>query len=532
MNSSRWIRAGLGALVLCAALPGVAEELERVRVARLLANSPWLRPAGSDEPFPDFDPLFEPPKDHPTFRLSQNYPAAYDLTEKFDWMDVDFTKEPERYARAVLQWCIEGTKDFDYMSYGAQNPKRPFFHAPWMHDDGRDLAVSSGSGLRTGREALRGLTKERDLRRESLGPDQKQRRQAWAVSLYNARGGYGLGRIWQTATGFPDPSQANFPSNTVTFKLLFSDATPEDAPYLANSLTWKGHIYEAKEADPDTYKPKPDDTEKSVFRKPARVVRDLRLLQIDVAVKDPRVAGNTGWVFGTYIYDGGAQGKEWWQRMVPVGLSWGDDADVKPEGARDGLYVNPKLKETWLNPELMQRTPANAGNRAFVTHVGYDGRLNGPVDNPASSCISCHGRAGAWARIWDEDQTNRGNVDLTRLFGMSRPFIPEFKRDENDKEDRKLVERFPLDEFSQWFGAVESGAQLNKAKYTDPKTRKAEEGPFMSLDYSLQVAVGMRNFYNNVRNNRDYLHRLEKAGLVTGKKSTEIRDCKLPDVSR
>lgn len=526
------MRAGLAVVMFGTAAHGIAEELERVRVVRQLANSPWLRPAGADEPFPDFDAMFEPPKDFPTFKLSQDYPPSYDPSEKFEWMDIDFTKEPERYANAVLRWCIEGAKDFDYMSHGQQNKTRPFFHAPWMHDDGRELAVSSGSGLRTGREALRGLTKERDLRKESLSPSQKVRRQAWAVSLYNARGGYTLGRIWRTATGFPDPSQASFPSNTVTFKLLFTDATVEEAPFLANSLSWKAHIYDEKEADPDTFKPKPGDTEKKVFRRPDRTVRELRLLQIDVAVKDPRVAGNTGWVFGTYVHDAGGSGTEWWQRMVPVGLSWGDDADVKPENARDELYVNLKLKETWLNPELMKRTAGNAGNRAFVTHVGYDGRLNGPVDNPASSCISCHGRAGAWARIWDEDQTEDGKIDLARLFGLSRPFIPEFKKDDSDREDRKLVKRFPIDQFSQWFGSVESGAQLAKAKFVDPKTQQPAEGPFMTLDYSLQVAVGMRNFYNYIRNNRDYLQRLEKAGFVTGQKSAEIRDCKLPNADR
>jgi hypothetical protein len=61
-------------------------------------------------------------------------------------------------------------------------------------------------------------------------------------------------------------------------------------------------------------------------------------------------------------------------KMAPVGLMWGND----PAGA--------PLTESWINPAAP--TYARA-------HLGVEGRLNGPVDNPASACMSCHSTAQA-----------------------------------------------------------------------------------------------------------------------------------------
>ena len=99
----------------------------------------------------------------------------------------------------------------------------------------------------------------------------------------------------------------------------------------------------------------------------------VRLLQIDVAVKDAR-AGATGWYFATYAYDRTVAGNSVWRKMVPVGLMWGND----PNG--------PPIVDSWINPGA----PAYA-----KAHLGVQGRLNGPVDNPVSACMSCHSTAQA-----------------------------------------------------------------------------------------------------------------------------------------
>jgi hypothetical protein len=112
----------------------------------------------------------------------------------------------------------------------------------------------------------------------------------------------------------------------------------------------------------------------------------VRLLQVDIAVRDER-AGVTGWYFATYAYDRTITSTSPWRRMVPLGLMWGND----PAG--------PPLTQTWINPAA----PAYAS-----AHLGLGGRLNGPVDNPASACLACHNTAQApsLARITPQGRCN------------------------------------------------------------------------------------------------------------------------------
>jgi hypothetical protein len=69
--------------------------------------------------------------------------------------------------------------------------------------------------------------------------------------------------------------------------------------------------------------------------------------------------------------------------MVPVGVMWGNDPKLDQAAFNTGTRVT----ESWINPDL--RTPQ---------HLGFLGRLNGPVDNPKSSCLSCHMTAQIPAR--------------------------------------------------------------------------------------------------------------------------------------
>jgi hypothetical protein len=98
-------------------------------------------------------------------------------------------------------------------------------------------------------------------------------------------------------------------------------------------------------------------------------------LQIDLAVRDSRNT-DTGWVFGTLIYNAANGSSNPWENMQPVGLMWGDDPGVTPTVGT--------IKQSWLNPAV----------KNLMQHYGWAERLNGPVDNPISSCISCHATAG------------------------------------------------------------------------------------------------------------------------------------------
>ncbi|QQP96677.1 hypothetical protein [Lysobacter enzymogenes] len=399
--------------------------------------------AASAARFPSYDPRYPPPPGTPpaqVFRLSQDFPKTY-AADTFPWEKIDFKAFPNEYLRSVLNYCLEGNVDVDFRVQ--DNPVRKWYHAPWLHDDGAQFGG--------GREWRRGMTRERMSRPFELHTKQTGRGQNWAVGFYNDRGGVGLGKVWLTADGRPDPSKSTFPPNTVACKLLFTDAPVEQVPYLRNGKVWTANIY------PDTNYDKP------------RVDREMRLLQLDVAVKDPRLARSTGWVFGTFVYDGGSPGKTVWDRMSPVGLSWGDDQAVRTDAQRNGVFVNTALTQTRINSFLVEQPGWDYGDRAYVRHHGLGGRVNGPIDSPVSSCVSCHGRAGTFANA--ADPVNRGRPMAMAVFSASKP------------------SEYPMDKFDEFFKPIPDGAHV--------ETQDGSQ--FMTTDYSLQVTGGIRNYYQNLR---------------------------------
>jgi hypothetical protein len=296
------------------------------------------QPAVQD--FPDARDEPPPGWTGPVFRLSQSYPTTMPALGDAPWLKFAFRSQAVDYLKAVLSYTLEGNTAVDFQ--GQNNPVRRWYHAPWLH-----------ANLRSGREFIHGLTRERDSRPGDLAPTQTHSVANWAVSMYNPRGGYVLGQVWQNRDA-PDPMRARFPEGTVAFKLIFTTASVDQVPFLKGSLEWQADINRAKDAGP----------------RPT-----LRLLQIDVAVRDSRADATTGWVFGTFIYDGNAAGATAWNRMVPIGDMWGNDPEQ--------LTNNGPLTETVINPAA----------RSLVQHLGYQGRLNGPIDNRASSCLSCHSTA-------------------------------------------------------------------------------------------------------------------------------------------
>jgi hypothetical protein len=425
-------------------------------------------------PFPSFDPMHPPPAGSKNlFQLVQEYPQTYDGAE-FPWMKINFSTHPNEYLKAILNYCLEGNTEIDFRV--EKNTTRKWFHAPWLHADGE----KNGAG----REYHHGLTRERRSREQELHRLQMNKAQNWAVGFYNDRGGYTLGKVWLTPSGYPDPSQANFPDNTVAFKLLFTDAPVGEVPFLMGSKEWQANIY------PDTSYTSP------------RIDKVVRLLQIDVAVKDPRVADSTGWVFGTFIYDGSHPGTTVWDRMIPVGLSWGDNETVTSLMTKAGAFINTELSETRINSSLVENSNWNYKDRAYVRHYGIGGRLNGPVDNPVSSCISCHGRAGNFSDALPFNE-NSGKPMEFALLSISSPT------------------QFPEDKFEQFFRLIRANSHL--------ETINGEK--FLTTDYSLQVSAGIRNFYQHIRTSAE-VKKLHALNLST-KNSNYFRKLKaLPLVSR
>jgi hypothetical protein len=368
-----------------------------VSVYSLLISSPLLPRAD----FPNSAVPLPSGWSGPVFKLSQDYPTQA-TSEAYPWLQIDPTTDPTNYMQAVLQYCLAGNVEVDWVVQN--NQARHWYHAPWMHWGNH------------GREPIRGLTFERMSQAGELAQNQTSVFQNWAIGFYNSPGGFTLGRVWLNPLK-PDSSAAVFPVGTVSFKLLFTEATPDQVPSLSGSLEWDAFIY--------------TNGQNAVLGAP-RVVKKLRLLQVDVAVRDSRVNGTSGWVFGTFIYDGNVVGDSPYAKLRPVGLMWGNDPTLGLKEYGEGT----RAQETRLNPEA----------QPVMRHYGWLDRLNGPVDNPKSACLSCH---------------------ATAQWPVAAPMVPPTNISEGSPQ------------WMQWFRNIGPGQTFSSGTH--------------SLDYSLQLASGIQN---------------------------------------
>jgi hypothetical protein len=363
------------------------------------------------------------------FQLSQDYPKSAG-PEHGPWLAVDPHKDPGRYATTVLAYFYEGNihggsieNDFDPRT----DHVRRWYNAPFQ-----DLGTF-------GREFVHGLTEERnsapgELTHEQSCPNDPPPKTKciwtnYAVGFYNAPGGVVLHNVWSPwrarAGSQPDiVAGATVPEGTVAAKLLFTSASPDQVPFIKDAPAWKSYIYNNLHGYPTA-------------ATDPRSIQPVRLLQIDFAVKDRR-GGTSGWVFGTFVYGGGpgysgpALGKGW-RNVAPVGVMWGNDPGYDPASQK-------ALTQTWLNPAVK------------MLHYGYQGRLNGPVDNPASSCMSCH-------------STGEIAAPTVPGSGMFAPSTPP-----------------TMAPVAKWFRNIGPS--------------EAFDGPtFISTGFSLQVMDGLRNYY-------------------------------------
>lgn len=329
------------------------------------------------------------------FEMSADYPTSLPPMEAYPWLSFEFKSQPQEYIEAVLDYVLEGNREVDWKVQ--DNAIRKWYHAPGF------------AGGSSGREFVRGLTRERTSQAGELHAGQTTEFQNWAVGFYNPRGGFTLGEVWKDPES-PNPAASLFPEGTVAAKLLFSEANEAEVPYVEDAPEWEVNIQR------NQHLPSPPP------------IPSLRLLQVDVAVRDSRADDLTGWVFGTFVYQHDPAVTDPWERLQPVGLMWGNDPDLTP----DKFAAGEQPTESWINPDVS------------LPHVGWLGRLNGPVDNPISSCLSCHSTAG-----WK-------NTRMT------------FRA--TDSEAVKM----------QYFRNIKAGQPFRPEQ--------------QSLDYSLQLAIGIRNY--------------------------------------
>lgn len=164
----------------------------------------------SENQFPSYDPNFPPPLNaKKIFQLSQDYPKTFNV-ETYPWQSIDFKTNPNDYIKSVLTYCLEGNIEVDFR--GQFNKVRKWYHAPWMHDDGR---LNGG-----GREYINGLTRERGTPEFEIHDKQDVRLENWAVGMYNSPGGFTIGNVWSSPNAKPDPTKANFPEGTSFIQII------------------------------------------------------------------------------------------------------------------------------------------------------------------------------------------------------------------------------------------------------------------------------------------------------------------------
>ncbi len=233
--------------------------------ATATAAEPCRGPLPASQPrFPDFGFL---PAGYAgrVFKLSQDYPkAAPDPTK----LPAFFGSEPAEnyvegylragwkdYMKALRTYCFEGNIEADWRV--EENPVRRWYHIPWQH---------YGS---IGREGIRGMTKEAEVKKFQLAPDQTYvDGQTYAVAYYNDFAGATIGKVWNDHD-HPDMRQAKFANGSIIRKLLFVDVPTEQVSSLVDPVLWQGSICDNFGSDNHS-------------------VRPVALIQLDVMVPDDR----------------------------------------------------------------------------------------------------------------------------------------------------------------------------------------------------------------------------------------------------
>lgn len=249
----------------------------------------------------------------------------------------------------------------------------------------------------SGREFVHGLTREAPVEHGVKSQATPLYTTVWAVAFYNGNAAPTLASIWRTDGAVNVPANhIRFAEGTVIGKLLFTTATAADLPFLSNVPRWTANTSMGLPGaqNPTSCKPNPRLSMPEQSEACPRSPRTLTLLQFDFAVEDSR--SPIGWVYGTFVADGQAKATVTnpWDRISLLGLMWGNDPPPATQLA-SGYPTNPRTNgftEASIAWDVVDRL--NAAGGAVVSaqpgHMGCNLRLNGPADNVASSCLSCH----------------------------------------------------------------------------------------------------------------------------------------------
>lgn len=359
----------LSVTLLC---PATASKAESLLMQGAKSNEALL----SATPFQDNNGI-KPPKTYrgPTFKLSYDWPTSVSpLKTDAPWQKAIGNKpitiqNAPAYAYALKVAVTENARTLfsHYNQWDAR--KAGWYNEPW-----------TGSI----REAIRGTYSAGEFDNSFFpGTGLRAPFQTHVLTYYDARAAYTMFNLWGKDAMKPvlKTENAQFAEGSLIVKAAVFAST--DSKQKTN---WWDALKGAQAWDlliaPDGKPTTPAD------------VWPGYVAQFDIIVKDTQSSPKTGWVFMTLVYDATSPGKDPWERMIPLGVQWGNDPQAR--AATD------KLTENWINP---------AAPKYSTQTLGWGGRLSGPNDGatnqyvvrnsggpvvqngPNSGCISCHSTA-------------------------------------------------------------------------------------------------------------------------------------------
>ena len=316
----------------------------------------------------DADDSLEFGKKLPRFELFADYSSIKPSKNKRPWAGIDITKADsgEKFALTVLDYFYESMvqnmndPNDNFIAQKIPAGKDKWCHMPWLN-------VGD-----TGREAIHGLTKERDLQPSkiypSVGSTPEKAGADWGIGFYNDVACAAIQKVFgdrKNPNANPNFSNITFPDGSASVKVLFTTAALDE---LQESFTWTAHVSEPK----------------TTLRK----LKNVRMVQIDVAVKDSKIKGVRkevdNWMMTTFYFDKNYKPSYQFKNADRFKGTFAGLLKMRPIGIQTGFDPSTSL----IFKGALTNSTAN------VYYPGDQLLMNGPADNSKGSCMSCHGAAG------------------------------------------------------------------------------------------------------------------------------------------
>lgn len=313
------------------------------------------------------DKVVNPPATLPKFLLRADYQNSKRDAQPFAWKGLNLRDKKQALRAALLlqkyfyeNMANQNPAHPDQNFIAANNKSRYWCHVPWLN-----VGPS-------GREGVHGLTKELDMKPSSkisvysaatAGTD-------WGVAYFNAPGCETLGDVFGSASNpapTPNWDRTQFKDGTVSVKILFTTA---DFPAIKDAYSWTANVSDVGQTE--------------------RSLKKVRHVQMDISIKDSSFVGllpnMSNWTMFGFYYD----------------PNYDFETELKAEfGGENPLKSIPNLPAALfkMRPMGVQTgfdAPATGDTILFgnAQANGSGGRLNGPADNPRTSCMGCHATAG------------------------------------------------------------------------------------------------------------------------------------------